>query len=172
MFELAGTVVFVAWLILTVLNQFNFDFNIHFRRHDHGHLIPRWTFFAPNPGTADYHIVYRDLDADGAPCGGWIEVPIPIRSSLALVWNPQKRSRKVVTDMSQSLLRIARVNELSATVSIPYLAMLQLVVTHAPPQPNGTQRQFAIVQTFGREPTSQPVLIYRSALHPFAEVAA
>ena len=37
---------------------------------------------------------------------------------------------------------------------------------------HGTSRQFALVQTYGCAAESNPVLLYRSAIHPFGRAAA
>jgi hypothetical protein len=39
-------------------------------------LLPRWTFFAPNPGTVDYHLCYRHRLANGE-FTHWQEVSDP-----------------------------------------------------------------------------------------------
>jgi hypothetical protein len=167
LFDIAGALVFAIWLVLSVFNQLKVSLNDRVRRWDVGHLVPRWTFFAPNPGTADYHLVYRDFDAASQPCSPWHEVHMPLRSRLSLIWNPQKRARKVLVDMAQSLSSLAVDNNAAATFSIPYLALLQLTLHHSQPAANAHARQFGIAQTYGPEQDSEPVFLYRSATHPF-----
>jgi hypothetical protein len=57
---------FFAWFSLSVLHQVRL-FSSKMGRFDPLGLLPRWTFFAPNPGIYDYHIVYREVnDGDGS----------------------------------------------------------------------------------------------------------
>ena len=66
-------------------------------------LIPTWNFFAPNPGTNDYHLLYRER-LDTGEYGVWMEIPFPKQSGLLkLVWNPRKRRAKVLSDIVISL---------------------------------------------------------------------
>src|SRR5690348_12432463 len=57
---------FLGWFILSILNQFGFAWFDKITRHDHFSLLPLWTFFAPNPGQSDYHLIYRDRKTDGS----------------------------------------------------------------------------------------------------------
>lgn len=62
-------------------------------------IIPSWNFFAPNPGTTDYHLLYRDKLESGE-LSVWREIPIDKEPSLLrAVWNPRKRKSKVLSDV-------------------------------------------------------------------------
>ena len=93
-------------------------------------LIPSWNFFAPNPGTTDYHLFYRDkLESDELSV--WREIPIEKEPSLLkAIWNPHKRKSKVLSDVvsivNQSLgqsrnraLKAARKEREEGKLSIP-----------------------------------------------------
>jgi hypothetical protein len=102
--------VFALWFGVSVLNQLEATGYPAARRIalvvkslDLFSLIPTWNFFAPNPGTNDYHLLYRERLDDGA-YGVWREVPFPKQSGLLkLVWNPRKRRAKVLSDVVVSL---------------------------------------------------------------------
>jgi len=102
--------VFALWFGVSVLNQLEATGYPAARRVallvkslDLFSLIPTWNFFAPNPGTNDYHLLYRERLDDGA-YGVWREAPFPKQSGpLKLVWNPRKRRAKVLSDVVVSL---------------------------------------------------------------------
>ena len=61
--------------------------------------VPSWNFFAPNPGTTDYHLLYRDR-LDSGEISDWREAPIDKESTLLkAIWNPGKRKSKVLADV-------------------------------------------------------------------------
>ncbi len=106
----AVALVFALWFGASVLNQLEATGYAPAKRLallvkslDLFSLIPTWNFFAPNPGTNDYHLLYRErLDAGGY--GVWREVPFPKQSGLLkAVWNPRKRRAKVLSDVVISL---------------------------------------------------------------------
>lgn len=106
----AVALVLVLWFVASVLNQLEATGYASAKRLalllksvDLFSLIPTWNFFAPNPGTNDYHLLYRErLDAGGY--GVWREVSFPKQSGLLkLVWNPRKRRAKVLSDVVISL---------------------------------------------------------------------
>src|SRR3954470_12564692 len=88
-----------GWFVVAVLNQFRFRWFDRVRRRDRLYLLPAWTFFAPNPGRSDYHLVYRDRRRDGS-LTDWREVPLGApRRPYSCVWNPRKRARKALSDI-------------------------------------------------------------------------
>jgi hypothetical protein len=162
--------IFAGWFIVSVLNQFRFGWFNRIRRADRFSLLPAWTFFAPNPGQSDYHLVYRDRRADGS-LTGWREVPITVpRKPYSFIWNPWKRSRKVLSDMVGTVISASRANPQlgdEIMLSIPYLVLLN-VVCHFDTSPDATHRQFLLVETFGFRPTALPQIILRSDFHALA----
>ncbi|MCB1020571.1 MAG: hypothetical protein H6509_07465 [Bryobacterales bacterium] len=70
-----------------------------FRARDPLSLIPAWNFFAPNPGTTDYHLLYRDK-LDSGEVSLWREIPIEKEPTMLKgIWNPHKRKSKVLSDV-------------------------------------------------------------------------
>ncbi|WP_367351792.1 hypothetical protein [Achromobacter animicus] len=154
------------WLILTVPCQFR-SISVLLNKFDPFRLLPVWTFFAPNPGIFDYHVVARGLREDGT-FSAWVAIEVgQDRHSVNLIWNPQKRPKKVILDAVQSLLIIA--TRMPRTpgqeiISIPYLLILHLAQLVRDERLDGCSRQFAIVQTSGHEKRTLEV-IYLSQVH-------
>src|SRR5580698_7748189 len=68
-------------------------------------LIPRWTFFAPNPGIYDNHLLFRTGPTIDS-LGDWREIEIICRPVFgSFIWNQRKRQRKAFTDNVFMLLR-------------------------------------------------------------------
>jgi hypothetical protein len=116
-------------------------------------ILPNWSFFAPQPITRDTHIVVRDLLVDGT-VGAWHPTSaFPAREVLHVIWHPAKRPQKILRDASRTL-KLMRARTTSAAVvqcSLAYLLILHYC-TGQPPRPlNAVARQFAIVETSGRE---------------------
>lgn len=159
------------WFVGSVLNQFQFEWFEKIRSTvDHFSLFPLWTFFAPNPGQTDYHLVYRDRRADGSTTE-WMEVAITeSRKFHSFVWNPEKRSKKVISDVVVTLMEsIGRVPpdeaELAIMLSFPYLVLLN-VVSNLAATPGATHRQFVIAETAGFKRSEDPRLVLKSDFHP------
>ena len=139
----------VMWLAITLLSQHDF-FSKAFGGFGIARVIPRWTFFAPNPGVTDYHIVVRDRLPNGTTTG-WKHVPFAQgRTSVDLIWNHRKRSRKVLHDSVQ-MLRVCAVSSgcpKGELFSLPYILLLRYSVVSVPPQ-TGAVRQFAVIESRG-----------------------
>lgn len=154
----------VVWSIWSVVNQTPWRLARRLKRLDVIGFIPRWTFFAPEPGRTDYHLVYRDLSDDLQSGGPWIElIPVGARPWHAALWNPTRRARKAVIDLTQMMCQLSLDTSQSAAVavSLPYLAVLNYVMH----EPAGTRpfREFAIVQTSSLD--AEPKLLVRSEPH-------
>jgi hypothetical protein len=99
---------FGIWFVLSVANQFNNPIWSRIGRWDRFALLPRWTFFAPKPGTKDTRIVFRDIAENGA-LGGWRELDLyQDPGHLSWIWNPNKFAVKSLSDVCQTLFRSAR----------------------------------------------------------------
>lgn len=74
-----------------------------FQQYDLFAVVPNWNFFAPNPGTTDYHLLYRDR-LDGGDFSMWREIATAKQSGLLRgIWNPRKRQSKVISDVVSAL---------------------------------------------------------------------
>jgi hypothetical protein len=157
--------VLAAWTVLTVLNQFNRGSLIRrVKRHDVFALIPTWTFFAPRPGITDYNVLYRDSDPVGA-LSPWREL-WPYRTCASrVVWSPDKRARKSLGDMCQSLVRLASARSgAKPRLEVTYLALLG-AVSRRPRSGMAARRQFIIVRSFGYLRVRPPEVLFASDFH-------
>jgi hypothetical protein len=162
-------VVFGAWLVLSALNQYEHGRLVsRVKRRDLFSLIPVWTFFAPRPGITDFNVLYRDRSPEGA-YSPWRELEPLDAYALRGVWNPRKRMRKGITDVCNAMMRISgrRIGS-RMYVQLPYLMLLNSVCA-APCSVPGSERQFAIVRTFGYTPLREPHILFVSALHRLEE---
>jgi hypothetical protein len=134
-------------------------------------LIPIWSFFAPNPGRTDYHLLFRDQLVTGEWCP-WHEISQGPRTSLRSVWNPGKRRAKGLTDHISSLMRSLNGVELEPIVMVLHPSYLTLLrwVTIQGSDPRSHSRQFLVAQTsgFGAEST-EPEILFISLAHPLRE---
>jgi hypothetical protein len=149
---LAAVGLVVAWLVLSIAYQF-VGLKPRLGRWDAFNLLPSWSFFAPSPANRDSHVVVRDLLPDGT-LSPWQTVSVfPPRSLLHLVWHPEKRPRKILRDAGKAI-RITRrqaTNDAVVECSLPYLVVLHHCINAATLKGNAVARQFAIVETSGRE---------------------
>ena len=54
-------VVLTAWFISTLIAQFwTVPWVARLKSYDLAEVVPGWSFFAPNPGTSDSELLYRD----------------------------------------------------------------------------------------------------------------
>lgn len=110
-------------------------------------LIPKWTFFAPDPATSDLQLLYRDLFTDGQ-CSQWRAVadlskPRPLST---MVWNPKKRLRKAIRDIVVSFpFGEAETRPEMLKLSQPYLLVLSYV-SQLPRLPGPNATQFMIME--------------------------
>lgn len=169
--------VFAAWFVLSVINQFGWKWFEAVRSQDAFSLLPFWSFFAPNPGMSDYHLLYRDrLVSSGT--GVWRELRLDKKLSLwRVLWSPDKRKAKALQDAAGSLLEMRResienlgiageeLRPLLIRVSIAYLVLLHLV-NNASHSPMAESTQFMIAETHGHFTETKPEPVFVSDFHP------
>jgi hypothetical protein len=166
-------VIFVMWLVATAINQFEWKFWLKVHALDCFGLLPRWTFFAPRPGTNDVRIVYRDICENGT-LSSWLELPtMPCRRALVrMFWNPEKLDNKAVFDLAQVLGTEAAAFKSfpkASLASFPYIQLLEPVMTR-PRSEGAIARQFALITSRGHIPPRETVVIMLSQQHPFDRV--
>ncbi|WP_128597445.1 hypothetical protein [Paraburkholderia kirstenboschensis] len=141
----------LLWLVATVLYQYA-AFQGILGPWDVFKLLPSWCFFA-HPATRDSHLVLRDLLRDGTVTT-WIPLSnFPSRRLLHVVWHPAKRPRKVLRDAAK-IIKLTRSRSESKGVvqcSLPYLVILHFCMRQCPLDDHVVARQFAIVETSGRD---------------------
>jgi hypothetical protein len=164
--ELIGLFLTV-WLLLSILNQFSFSFIKKITQHDKCALLPRWTFFAPNPGCTDFRLVYRTFDEQELP-SAWKEVcMVRERAWSDAIWNPDKRLLKAVVDLAQALLAIRRTYDDPTVLitSFPYVVLAHYLDCQPRLDPSAKSWQFMVIQTHGVFTESSPDLLIRSKVH-------
>lgn len=176
-------VLFSLWLGATVINSTHRGAGL-FAKWDVGHLIPQWNFFAPNPGTEDYYILYRD-EGFGGGVGAWQELSDSAseRHWTDAIWNPESLENKTRFDLVQVLLQqyetslqpgvdrspsgagigdLTPVDSELIKLSMPYVALL----SHVAEQPRSEMSnatQFLIMRKLGTDGQIEPVFL--SAFH-------
>ncbi|HEX2093862.1 MAG TPA: hypothetical protein VHG28_15775 [Longimicrobiaceae bacterium] len=133
--------VLAAWLLASAIAQLPGRWSTWIRRWDVVGLIPSFSFFAPNPASSDCHIVYRHVLVDGRVTG-WTDAfvwrPVPWR----LVWNPDRRAEKAISDATSALAR--RSDDAGVRLSVSYLVLLNYVVA-LPRSTDAVGVQFALI---------------------------
>ncbi|MFA6087783.1 hypothetical protein [Mucilaginibacter sp.] len=168
------------WFVISIAWQFQFRHELveKIKSYDVVGIIPNWTFFAPNPGTSDYHLIYRDQLTDGS-IGSWHEISVTnYRGQLDWLWNPHKRKNKLLMDCVNHIARLSRkIKEKSKNeepvsynhlcLTVPYMLLLNLVCNgnEVAAEENSKYRQFAIVKSDGYIRKTNPDLIIRSSYH-------
>lgn len=164
MIEIFFTLLFGSWAVVSCVAQFSSRRILPLRQADWFALIPQWTFFAPNPGTSDYHLMFRDRLKDGG-YSQFKEIHLAFPRKLTdTLWNPGKRNQKILSDLVQALAQMVDEIELSQMVfTIPYILLLNYVsnVEHFH---NALATQFIIVES-PKLNSKTPAIIYISAFH-------
>ena len=132
-------------------------------RVDYWTILPFWAFFAPNPGYAGTHLVFRDRDESGwTP---WTEIQIPDTTGWRWFWNPSRFERKALQDLFNGLVRSSKEisNPTALELTTCYVAMLSWVESQPPLLLGSTHRQFTVLQAIGHgtQRTLQAVVLSR-----------
>lgn len=170
LYEILVAGLFLIWLIATVICQFDeWKLTMTIRGMDSMNLIPLWTFFAPNPGKQDYHLLYRDK-GQGDAVSDWVEVDLQEERHLfSFIWNPDKRDKKVLSDVVQDLIMLIRSEQGTKNyliVTLPYLAILKAVCIRKPASADTAYRQFMLAGSHGFNSDMAPEFILLSMFHP------
>ena len=162
--DIALIIALALWATLSIANQFR-GVRRFLGPWDIFSLLPVWTFFAPNPGSGEYHVLVEDERLKSAQ---WIEVPsISERLASHILWNPLRRESKAIIDCVQHLTTYAA-SGLAPTaaatmLSIPFLAIFQYTLTGLPPATDACRRRVMVVKSFGRSTPSEPRVVFVSS---------
>jgi hypothetical protein len=164
----AAVGVFLAcWMLASILNQTSLPWWQRVVQNDVLGLLPRWTFFAPNPAHEDVHVVYRDQAASGT-WGGWRPLTVaPPDARMRWIWNPGRFERKASIDLVNGLRRSRfrlKENPEALIVCTPYVGLLGWVARQRV-EPGATHRQFAVVTSEGFPPQQKLTVEYVSEVH-------
>ena len=166
-FGVLGIVIFFAWFLLTIAFQKNNKLSRFITRFDRFNLIPRWSFFSPDPGASNYHFVYRSRN-DKTSASPWLELDLSPRGILFPIWNPRKRYREGMIELFQ-LLALFNINNSAERLQFtaPYIILLAVARKRLEgsmsPQ---ASYQFALVETRGPSGASVPRVRFYSLTHP------
>jgi hypothetical protein len=158
-----------GWFVVSIIGQLDGRLLTALQRRDDFGLIPRWTFFAPRPGTVDYYLLFQ-LHGPSGP-SPWQEEPLSSeRTVTGAFWNPEKRNRKALSDVVRSLARqtsqIDRAQLWQLEFTIPYLAVLSYLSSSAAVRfPGMTQIRFMILESDGFCTVRPPRLLFLSDHH-------
>ncbi|GAA2096322.1 hypothetical protein GCM10009801_65800 [Streptomyces albiaxialis] len=159
--------VLTTWIGLTVAKQFRKTPPFLSRIDPINTAIPVTTFFAPNPGNTDIHLLTRARMGDGSTTE-WAEYPLIERRTLRhMIWHPSRRVEKLLPDAFSELKQVTlgedRIERLQLT--IPYLTMLNFV-THTCEQPPGARKvQFMLASSAGFDDREEPRTLFVSEFH-------
>lgn len=156
-----------GWFALTVGQQFKKRPRV-LNKVDPGNVVlPVSTFFAPQPGTTDAHLLVRHELADGGRTH-WAEVPISRRRTLRdMLWHPHRRREKVLFDVQNDLTVLAgRPDDREYIhLTVPYLSLLNFV-SHQQEAPADARRvQFMLVASGGNDHSDEPRTDFVSDFH-------
>ncbi|MEU7132152.1 hypothetical protein [Streptomyces sp. NPDC046261] len=173
-YESTVTAVLAVWSLLSALAQLGPvapRLTAWQHRFDVFGLIPRYHFFAPRPGTHDYHLLIRTRP-HGGTFGAWREVtPGQPRHWWNAVWNPDRRHHKHLFDLGTTLARTdPGCADPATALSVPYLLVLHHVTTLVEPA-EGAQVQFLIARSAGHRPAEPPEGVFLSRAHQVAGTA-
>jgi hypothetical protein len=174
--QLFVCVLLAAWFVITAMNQTQRTRKLvnGLVTYDVCGLVPIWTFFAPNPGDTDTHLLFRDRDSDGRSTN-WKEVKLLRRDSMFDLWCPLRRINKSLVDVAFDLSKPDDWNRKESpqpvskqrVLGFPYLLVLNYV-SNLSGDFAAVERQFAIVKTAGYKYRHMPDVLLVSAFHKLA----
>lgn len=166
-FGVLGIIVFSIWFLLTIAFQKNNKLSRLTTRFDRFTLIPKWSFFTPDPGASNYHFVYRSRD-DKTSASPWLELNLSPRGMLFPLWNPRKRYREGMIELFQ-LLALSSLNNSVERLQFtaPYVILLDVARKRLEGSLSSQAFfQFALVETRGPTGASAPLVRFYSLTHP------
>lgn len=163
--EWAAVAFLCLLFVLTALCQVPWSGRDRLRALDLFGLIPFWNFFAPRPGTWDFHLLYRDQLTDGS-ITPWREILLTAeRRWWHALWHPHRRLKKALFDAGIGLWAYPKVEGRDLRISVPYLELLTYV-SGLPRLYAATKTQFLVMASSLAHPDIEPVELVRSDMHP------
>lgn len=164
MTELAGLLL-LGWFVASVVAQIPGALSLRLRSVDTFGLIPSWSFFAPNPVRTDCHLMYRHVFKSGAVTE-WTEAFVWRSPWTRMIWNPDRRVEKAISDASSALA--SRKDTNGVQWSTPYLLLLNYV-SELPRSSTAVAVQFALLGSFGHQRDRNPFVRFVSDAHPLEQ---
>lgn len=153
------------WLVLIAITQIPSKLSSYIHDIDYFSLIPSWTFFAPEPGVTDYHLLTRIKLKSGDITPLVVESITNNKIITNAIWNPKKRKHKVLTDVVQTFARLSFEFPKNLSLTTPYLLILNYISQIYKIQYKGEQIQFVIAETKGFQLKKEPKIIFMSEFH-------
>ncbi|EFC86707.1 hypothetical protein [Parafrankia sp. EUN1f] len=158
--------VFAGWFAASVLNQFALGWWKRIVRYDLLGLVPRWTFFAPDPAREDVHIVYRDRS--GTTRGPWRALTTaPPNPWVRWIWNPGRFERKASIDLVNGLRssrQQLKEHPNALILSTPYVGLAGWVARQSRDS-SAAYREFAVLTSMGFPPDQELSVEFASQAH-------
>ncbi len=153
------------WAVISCIAQFSSDRLIFLKQADWFSLIPQWTFFAPIPGTSDYHLMFRDRYISGDYTEfREIDLTSP-RKLMHTIWNPDKHNEKILSDVVHTFAQMAgKIESPQLMFTIPYILILNYV-SNTEHVPNANATQFTIVESPSSHSGRTLTITFISGLH-------
>ncbi len=162
--QLVAIVLLATWLALSACAQLPRKYSKWVIELNWLALIPDWHFFAPQPATSDFHLLYRDVLVEGSVTY-WREVPFnQPRDCWSCSWNPDRRRNKALFDYATTLAQELIRAPAAIQTCIPYLALLTFVVG-LPHDRTSQSTQFLILKSHGTLVNTLPDVLFVSSLH-------
>lgn len=171
--ETALAAVLGTWLLISAVAQLTivFPWLKRLQRLEPFGLIPRYHFFAPTPGTTDYHLLAR-VRTPAGQFSAWRDTTPFRRRPWNFIWNPDRRTQKALHDLVTTLLDESKTCSARATqVSVPYLALLNRAMATVGSSEEPGERshvQFLIALSTGTLSDEPAGPVFVSSLHPVA----
>jgi hypothetical protein len=165
-FEVAAAAIAAVWLLVSLLFQTKKVRLVgYLKRFDHFAMIPAWSFFAPNPGTTDVHLLYRDRLVDGNVTL-WKQVRWETPATRVL-WNPYKRLQKGISDLTTDVHQYTLHHLKTAEHVLIYPGFIALLnfVSKQPHAPFAEFTQFCVARSFGTHSEKNAEVQFLSNFH-------
>jgi hypothetical protein len=154
------------WLLVSVINQFRSHAMLKlFSKYDVLKLVPSWNFFAPNPLTRDFNVLYRYRLAD-RQLTHWMQIRHK-PDVFPLLVSTGKRLRKGLLDLCMMFFLDVTPQDKpdnAKVLSIPYLCLLNYL-SGIPRSPLAEEIQYLIVLTHGADEEAGPQIVFTSHFH-------
>ncbi|WAC03134.1 hypothetical protein N7U66_05820 [Lacinutrix neustonica] len=172
-------IIFGAWLLFTMAWQFEKvrEQNKILRIINTFNILPIWTFFAPNPGMYDTHLLYRDK-LDGGEFSDWDEIDVvQSRKFYHFIWNPHKRTNKLTIDAISEVKAIKNagiLKEIDDTILVNqikfskgYMLLLNMIFSHKKKKDTSVSRQFIVLDSTNIGGQRNLIPLFYSPFHKF-----
>lgn len=170
---------FGLWILLTIFWQFDYirKTSALIRKLNTFNILPIWTFFAPNPGMYDTHLLFRDKLENG-DITNWKEVDVVQKRKLYhFIWNPLKRKNKLIIDAISEVKTIKNSESQYATdkavldnqikFSKGYLLLLNIAFNSKKLNSNSKSRQFIVLDSCNLNSNRSLIPLFFSPYHKF-----